>query len=436
MSGEAFNGMEIVRKAVEALKAAGADKSQASLSRSEQSELNVDAGKLSLYRTTVNVSLGLYALSGTRKGTVSLNKYDDASIKAAAEEAVSMARSSESDDANDISPARALERFDHGDRQPDSEKMYARLTEFLDYTKSKYPITKLEQSILDFSAGASFYANSNGAEFEELSGMYGFQAMFTSKDGENASSFNYSGASHRSLDKALKDWGTVDELMRQSAEQTVTSTVEGSFIGDLVISPDCLGDFVGMLDGVYTSDYPLITGVSPWKDKLGTRVISPLITIRSEPNGPLIEAGYGYTGDGFRAENCVLIENGVLKSNTLSRYAAKKTGKSRCVSGGGAISVDAGDKSYGDMVKSIKKGLLLARFSGGSPSENGDFSGVAKNSYLIEDGRIVRPVSETMVAGNLAELFMSISAVSRERVNYGSACLPWVVAGGVTVSGK
>jgi len=146
--------------------------------------------------------------------------------------------------------------------------------------------------------------------------------------------------------------------------------------------------------------------------------------------------GYGYTGDGFRAENCVLVDKGVLRSFTLGRYAAKKTGMDRCVSGGGAISVDAGGKSFGDMVKSVKKGLLLARFSGGSPSENGDFSGVAKNSYLIEDGRIVRPVSETMVAGNLAELFSSISAVSRERVNYGSACLPWVVAGGVTVSGK
>jgi len=436
MSGVIFTGMEIVRKAVAALMAAGADKCQASLSRSEQSELNVDAGKLSLYRTTVNVSLGLYALAGTRKGSVSLNKYDDESVKAAALEAVSMARSSEPDPANDISPARPLERFDHGDRQPDSEKMYARLTEFVEYAKGKYPITKLEQCILDFTAGASFYANSNGAEFEELSGMYGFQAMFTSKDGDKASSFNYSGAAHRSLDKPLKDWGTVDELMRQSAEQTVTGTVEGSFIGDLVITPDCLGDFVGMLDGVYTSDYPLITGASPWKDKLGTQVISPLITIRSEPEGPLIEAGYSYTGDGFRAENCVLVDKGVLKSFTLGYYASRKSGQARCVSGGGAISLDSGDKPLADMIASIKKGLLLARFSGGSPSDNGDFSGVAKNSYLIEDGKIVRPVSETMVAGNLAELFASISAVSRERVNYGSACLPWVVAGGVTVSGK
>ena len=63
-----FNGMEITRKAVDALKAAGADKAQSSLSRGEKSELNVDAGRMSLYRTTVNVSIGLTAHVGGRKG--------------------------------------------------------------------------------------------------------------------------------------------------------------------------------------------------------------------------------------------------------------------------------------------------------------------------------------------------------------------------------
>jgi len=88
------------------------------------------------------------------------------------------------------------------------------------------------------------------------------------------------------------------------------------------------------------------------------------------------------------------------------------------------------------MVRDVKKGVLMARFSGGSPSDNGDFSGVAKNSYLIEDGRIVRPVGETMVAGNVAALFKAVRAVSRERVDYGSAILPYMLAGGVSVSGK
>jgi len=431
-----FNGIEATRKAVEAMRAAGADKAQASLSRGEQSELNVDAGRMSLYRTTVNVSIGLTAHVGGRKGSISVNRFDDASIRAAAAAAIAMARSSEPDPANDVSPARPLESFRAGAAEPDSAAMYDRLREFIDYARSAYPTTRLEQCVLDFGRGESFYSNSNGAEFEERSGIYSFFAMFTSKDGTDASSFNYSGAAHRDLRKPLKDWGTIDALMRQSAGQTRVSSVDGSFEGDVILTPDCLGDFIGYVDSVYLGDYPLITGNSPWKDLLGKPVVSPLVSIRSEPNGPAIEAGYAYTGDGFRAENCPIIEAGTLRNFTLGLYGSNKAGKPRCPSGGGAIVVDPGDASLDDMVRDVKKGVLMARFSGGSPSDNGDFSGVAKNSYLIEDGRIVRPVGETMVAGNVAALFKAVRAVSRERVDYGSAILPYMLAGGVSVSGK
>jgi PmbA protein len=434
--GAIIDGMGVAREALAALKAAGADKASASFSRGEQNELNVDAGRMSLYRSTVNVSLSLGALVGTRKGSVSLNKYDGEAIRQAAEEAVSMARSSESDPANDISPARPLETFERGPAEPDNEAMYRRLKEFVDYAAERYPDTKLEQCILDFGRGESCYANSNGAEFRDRSGAYSFSAMFTTKRGEKASSFNYSGASHRGLEQPLKDWGSIDLLMRQSTEQLETDSVEGSFTGDLIITPDCFGDFISYMDGTYIGDYAIITGASPWKDRLGQEVVSPLLSLRSEPNGPEIEIGYSYTGDGFRAQNCPIIEKGVLKNYSIGFYASNKTGKARCPSGGGAPVVDAGDTPFEDMVRSVKKGILLARFSGGSPSDNGDFSGVAKNSYLIENGRIVRPVGETMVAGNVAEILKNVRAVSRERVDYGSALFPWVLTGGVHISGK
>ena len=431
-----FNGIDIVRKAVGYLKAAGADKAQSSMSRGVQSELNVDSGRMSLYRTTVNVSIGLTAHVGGRKGSISLNKYDDAAIRAAAADAIAMARSSEPDPANDISPARPLERFESGASEPDSAAMYDRLREYIDWARGAFPTTRLEQCILDFGRGESFYANSNGAEFEDRSGLYSFSAMFTSKDGVDASSFNYSGATHRGLDTPLREWGRVAELMRQSAEQTRVSPVQGSFTGDVIVTPECLGDFVGYLDGVYLGDYAMITGNSPWKDSREKPVVSPLVSIRSEPDGKRIEAGYTYTGDGFRAENCPIIESGVLRNYTLGLYGSNKTGKPRCPSGGGAIVVEPGETPLDDMIKDVKHGILLARFSGGSPSDNGDFSGVAKNSYLIENGRIVRPVGETMLAGNVAGLFGSVRAVSKEYADYGSAILPWLLSGGITISGK
>ena len=132
----------------------------------------------------------------------------------------------------------------------------------------------------------------------------------------------------------------------------------------------------------------------------------------------------------------VIIENGILKNFTLSRYGAAKTGKGRSANYGGSYCVDAGDKSLSEIISSVKRGLLLNRFSGGAPAINGDFTGVAKNSFLIENGRVKDAVSETMVSGNLATLLKNITMISSERVNDGEEILPWVKASGIVISGR
>ena len=430
-----INGMDIVRSACGYAKKNGADKAQVRFSRGEKYELNIDAGTMSLYRTTVDVNLGITVYSENRKGTIFVNRYDDDAVQGAARDALDMAKAGEPDGANDISPERPLERFENGPREADSSVMYDRLNEFLDYCRSTYPNTNLEQCVLDCNCGETFFANTNGAEFLSHSGLYNFYAMFTTKIGTKASSFNYSGASHRDLEKKLWQWGNIDELMRQSTEQTDVKPVEGSFTGDIIITPDSLSDFIMFIDGVYLGDYALITGNSPWKDLLGKQVASPLLTLRSEPDGDLVEAGYHFTGDGFRAENCNLIESGILRNFTLGLYGSNKTGKPRIPSGGGGLIVQSGSSALAGMITDVKKGILLGRFSGGNPSDNGDFSGVAKNSYLIENGQVTRPVGETMIAGNLGNLFNDIRAISREEINYGSAIMPWILSGGITISG-
>jgi len=65
-----------------------------------------------------------------------------------------------------------------------------------------------------------------------------------------------------------------------------------------------------------------------------------------------------------------------------------------------------------------------------------DFSGVAKNSYYIENGKIRYPLSETMLSGNIAEMLRNIKGVSKERINFGDAIFPWIQFRGLVISGK
>lgn len=89
-----------------------------------------------------------------------------------------------------------------------------------------------------------------------------------------------------------------------------------------------------------------------------------------------------------------------------------------------------------EIISKVQQGILLARYSGGNPSQNGDFSGVAKNSYYIENGKIQYPISETMVAGNLIDMQHNIIDISKERVDFGSGIYPWIAFSGITISGK
>jgi len=225
--------------------------------------------------------------------------------------------------------------------------------------------------------------------------------------------------------------------MRENCGQTVTAPLSGSFKGDIVITPMSMIDFAGTMIGLFMSNMPLITGTSIWKDKLNQKVLSDLFTLHSFPRRPAgTELESLYTGDGFKTENKTLIEKGVLKDFVLSLYGSKKTGLPRCVSGGEGLIIESGNTAKADMIKNVKKGILLGRFSGGNPAANGDFSGVAKNSYLIENGEITKPLSETMIAGNIVKMFSDIISVSKEKVDYGNAIVPWMHSTGITISGK
>jgi PmbA protein len=98
--------------------------------------------------------------------------------------------------------------------------------------------------------------------------------------------------------------------------------------------------------------------------------------------------------------------------------------------------VPPGEKSVAQIIGETERGVMLSRFSGGLPAENLDFSGIAKNAFYVEDGKVLHPLSETMISGNLRDLIRAIRDVSQETVNFGMAEYPAVAAGGVTIHGR
>ena len=426
---------ELVEYALGRLTSKGAEKAVCSLNDSEKKELNVESDAMSLFRTTFNADLRLTAFVENKKGTTSLNKLNTEAIDSAVDLALELARSAEPDQAHEIAEKHPPEIFTTGLETPDLDLMYDRLGDFVRYSKQTYPDTILENAIIDYTQSKSYFMNSNGLDFLTHAGHYGIIVMFTTKRGQKMSSSNYTMFSTDELDKPIQDYASVDMLLSQSAEQIDTKPVPEKFIGDIVVTPDCMESFLYFITGCI-GDYALITGTSIFKEKLNLKIASEAFTLRSCPVSDEIVNNYFITGDGYPAEDTTIIDRGVLRTFLLSLYGSRKAQEQRAPTSGGCYIVEAGNTPYAEMVKGIERGVLVCRFSGGNPSNNGDFSGVAKNSYYIENGEIAYPLSETMISGNLAEILMDIKGISKECIHFGRSVLPWIQFGSTTVSGK
>ena len=86
---------------------------------------------------------------------------------------------------------------------------------------------------------------------------------------------------------------------------------------------------------------------------------------------------------------------------------------------GGAVEADAfmvaGADEPGDILRSVKHGLYAVAFGGGQVDiTSGKFVFSASEAYLIEDGRVTRPVKGATLIGNGPEALTRVSRVGHD----------------------
>ena len=97
--------------------------------------------------------------------------------------------------------------------------------------------------------------------------------------------------------------------------------------------------------------------------------------------------------------------------------------------------MENGEISKYDMIKSVKRGLLVTELMGSSINySNGDYSRGA-SGYWIENGEICYPVSEITIAGNLKDIFMSLIPANDLEFNFGLNA-PSCLVENLTLGGK
>jgi TldD protein len=168
-------------------------------------------------------------------------------------------------------------------------------------------------------------------------------------------------------------------------------------------------------------------GVSAFSGRIGEQVASPLCTVVDDGTMANRRGSVNLDDEGNVTQQNVLIENGILRGYLHDKLSARlmkgvSTGSGRR-EGYQHIPMPrmtntfmlAGQSDPGDILQSVPHGLYCANFGGGQVDiTNGNFVFSASESYLIEDGKITRPVKGATLIGNGPEALKFISMVGRD----------------------
>jgi PmbA protein len=412
----------------------GADEAQVEYVQTRRFELDADTNDINLIRTTDDEITSITVFRDGRKGTGTLNGHDPAALDQAVRSAVAAAESGISDEANQVAKTRCHVPQSHGRSDANHDEMIATLREYLGAIRNRYPAILTRHAVYAFNDSTRSFANTAELMQQERRASYMFGTMFGAKEGERSASFNYTGVAAYQPFEHLLAVGSVKRLMEETLRSFDARPVPEKFVGDIIVTPDCVSSLVGSV-ATALSGYALLAETTPFLGRSGEQIAHAGLSLLNQPRSEHFPGGADFDGAGVSTQDIALIEDGVLREFLVDFYVSKKLGIAQ-TGGRQNLLIPSGDTTVADIVASTPRGIVLSRFSGGQPNNNLDFSGVAKNSFYVEDGRIRFPLVETMVSGNLQTLLLDIKAISRESINFGGHQYPFLAAGGVTISGK
>jgi PmbA protein len=175
-----------------------------------------------------------------------------------------------------------------------------------------------------------------------------------------------------------------------------------------------------------TSGGALYRKASFLTDSLGTQVMPAHVDLAEDPH---IRKGKGsapFDDEGVRTQPAAIVTGGIVRSYFLSTYSARKLGLRTTGHAGGAhnlvwrSSLTRPDDDLDAMLRKLGRGLFVTELMGqGVNYVTGDYSRGAAG-YWVEGGRIVHPVHEVTIAGNLRDMLKGIVAIGADAYTSGT----------------
>ncbi len=163
---------------------------------------------------------------------------------------------------------------------------------------------------------------------------------------------------------------------------------------------------------------------SAFANKLGQMVASPLVTAIDDGTMKNAWGTLNIDDEGTPTQRNVLIENGILKSYLVDKLNGRRMGTASTGSGRrqsykfaptsrmNNTYIDAGDSKLEDMIANTEYGLYAKKLGGGSVNPaTGDFNFAVMEGYIVQNGKILKPVRGASLIGNGVKVLELIDMV-------------------------
>jgi PmbA protein len=407
---------EVVDLVLEEAKRCGASASEAAATISQGLSVMVRMGDIETVEHTCDRGLSVTVFFGKRIGSASTSDYSEASARQAVRAACSIAKFTEEDSCHGLAdPDRFATEF------PDLD-LYHPWSLTVD--EGKEIASTCEQAALDYDPKIE---NSEGATVNSYRAceVYGNSAGFCGENKKTQHEISCSVIGQRdgsmqrdywySSRRRPEDLEEASEIGRIAGVRTVRrlgarklNTCQVPILFEAPVASSLLSHFIGAISGgaLYRKATFLL-------DHLGKSVFPDFVRIHEQPLLPRAMGSAVFDNEGVATKERDIVTDGVLQGYVLSSYSARRLGLETTGNAGGVhnLTIDPGEYDLPELIETLGQGLLVTELIGfGVNSVTGDYSRGAAG-FWVEDGKIQFPVEEVTIAGNLKEMFQSITAI-------------------------
>ena len=395
--------------------------------------VSVRLGELENVERNRDKSLGVSVYLGQRRGNASTSDFSPAAIRQTVQAAFDIARFTAEDPAAGLPDADDLARPDETARDLDlfhpwaidaaAAAELARACEEAARATDRKRITNSEGAGVSAQQSHFWAGNSRGFRGGYASSRHYLSVSPIAGKGRqmqrDAWYTSMRDPSELASAEAVGRYAAQRALARLQSRRVPTAEVPVLFESPLAAG--LMGSFVHAVSGG-----ALYRKASFLLDSLGQPVWAPHIDITENPHRLKGKGSAPFDDEGVRTTPRQVVTAGVVQGYFLSSYSARKLGMRTTGHAGGSQNLTLTSRltKPGDdldaMLRRLHRGFFVTELMGqGVNGVTGDYSRGAAG-FWVEDGRIVHPVHEVTIAGNLRDMLKGIVAVGADVYEQGS----------------